>query len=180
MITSITRLIAFVALAVTFISSPLASAAETFTFENYFQGHTVAYGRFQSITGVDRRFRVDLYGTWNGRRLKLIEKFKYDDGERDTKIWYFTKTGPGRYDARRSDVPTVPKVTIRGNVARYAYPVYLDAKNRKNRVFFRDKLVKLKDGTIRNTATVFKFLLPVAKVQVNFARPKDIRKLKRP
>ena len=155
-------------------------AKEPFTFEDYFRGHTIAYGRFQSITGVDRRFSVDLRGTWNGRRLKLVEKFKYDDGERDTKIWYFTKTGPGRYDARRADVPAVPKVRIHGNVARYVYPVYLDAKNRKNRVFFRDKLVKLKDGTIHNTATVFNFLLPVAKVQVNFAKQKDICILKRP
>ncbi|MEM9734070.1 MAG: DUF3833 family protein [Pseudomonadota bacterium] len=157
-----------------------AQAAETFKFEDYFRGKTVAFGKFSAINGVKRTFRVDLIGTWNGKTLKLVEVFRYDDGERDTKIWYFTKTGPGRYTGRRSDVKGVAKVRVRGNVARYSYSLYLDAKNRSNLVRFRDKMVLRDDGTVRNTATVFKTILPVGRVVVNFARPRDIAKLERP
>ncbi|MEM1039967.1 MAG: DUF3833 family protein [Pseudomonadota bacterium] len=157
-----------------------AKAAETFKFEEYFLGKTVAYGKFSAINGVKRTFRVDLNGTWNGKTLKLVEYFKYDDGERDTKIWYFTKTAPGRYVGRRSDVKGVANVRVRGNTARYSYSLFLNAKERSNLVRFRDKMVLLPDGTVRNTAIVFKTILPVGRVVVNFARPESVSKLKRP
>ncbi|MGI9356623.1 MAG: DUF3833 family protein [Rhizobiaceae bacterium] len=176
----IVRSLDLIAASLASVAATPTLAKEPFTFEDYYRGYIMAYGQFQSIAGLDRRFSVDLYGTWNGRHLNLVEKFKYDDGERAEKIWYSTKTGPGRYGARRAVAPAVPKARIHGNVARYAYPVYLDTKNRKNRVFFHDELVKLKDGTIHNTATVFKFLLRVANVQANFAKQRDIRILKRP
>ncbi|MEM1318408.1 MAG: DUF3833 family protein, partial [Pseudomonadota bacterium] len=64
-----------------------AYAKETFKFEDYFRGKTVAYGKFSAINGVRRTFRVDLRGTWNGKTLKLVEDFAYDDGVKERKIW---------------------------------------------------------------------------------------------
>lgn len=156
------------------------AAAETFTFEDYFRGRTVAYGKFSAINGVKRTFRVDLRGIWDGKTLKLIEDFKYDDGLKERKIWFFTKTAPGQYVGKRDDVKGVANVRIRGNTARYGYRLYLDAKNRKNLVRFRDKMVLQDDGTVVNTARVYKLGLPVGKVTVNFARARDEAKLKRP
>lgn len=161
-------------------SATAADADASFAFEDYFRGHTVAYGKFSAINGVKRTFDVDLYGTWNGRTLKLVEKFEYDDGLRETKIWYFTKTGPGQYSGTRSDVPGEAKVRMNGNTARYGYKLYLDAENRKNLVRFKDKMVLLDNGIVRNTALVFKYGLPVGRVVVNFARAKDADKLTRP
>ncbi len=176
----LSRFLLAVALILPLFASVTANAAETFKFENYFRGKTVAFGRFKAINGVDRRFRVDLVGTWNGKTLKLVEYFKYDDGERDTKIWYFTKTGEGRYTGTRSDVKGQTYVRVRGNTARYSYRLYLDERNRSNLVGFRDKMVLRDDGTVRNTALVFKSILPVGRVEVVFARPEDIGKIERP
>ena len=173
------RLAAILALLFTLLPAPLA-AAETFRFEKEFLGRTVAFGRFKTITGVDRRFRVDLNGTWNGRTLKLVERFRFDDGERDTKVWYFTRTAPGRYTGRRSDVDGVAKVRVRGSVARYGYRLFLNEKERANAVYFRDRMVKRADGTILNTALVFKGPLPVGRVRVVFGRPGDVDRLERP
>ena len=159
---------------------PASAAAETFTFEDYFRGKTVAYGKFWAINGTRRAFRVDLMGYWNGKRLKLVEDFAYDDGVKERKIWYFTKTGPGRYVGKRDDVEGVANVRIRGNTARYGYKLYLDAENRDNLVRLRDKMVLKDDGTVRNTATVFKYGLPVGRIVVNFARPESLKNLKRP
>lgn len=162
------------------LGSAHAKSTETFTFEDYFKGRTVAYGKFSAINGVKRTFMVDLKGTWDGKTLKLVEDFKYDDGVKERKIWYFTKTAPGRYIGRRDDVKGVAKVRIRGNTARYGYRLYLDAENRSNLVRLRDKMVLKDDGTVVNTARVFKFGIPVGRVVVNFARAKDARKLQRP
>ena len=173
-------ILAFAIIFLGIFAARAASAAETFKFEDYFRGKTVAYGKFSAINGVKRTFRVDLNGIWNGKTLKLIEDFKYDDGVKERKIWYFTKTGPGRYIGRRDDVKGVAKVRVRGNTARYGYKLYLDAASKSNLVRFRDKMVLKSDGTVVNTATVFKLLVPVGRVTVNFARAKDANKLKRP
>lgn len=165
---------------VTSIIFSIASLAQAFTFEDYFKGKTVAYGKFSAINGVNRTFRVDLNGIWDGKTLTLIEEFAYDDGVNERKIWYFTKTGEGQYVGRRDDVEGVANVKIRGNTARYGYLLYLDAENRENLVRLRDKMTLLPDGTVRNTATVSKFGLPVGRVVVNFARKADEATLKRP
>ena len=180
MIHAARSLIAFTVISFATILFPTPSIAQTFTFEDYFQGKTVAYGKFSAINGVKRTFRVDLNGTWNGKTLKLVEKFVYDDGIRETKIWYFTKTAEGKYIGKRSDVKGIANVSIRGNTARYGYELYLDAKNRKNLVQFKDKRGLRRDGTVKNTATVSKFGIPVGKVVVNFARAADESKLKKP
>lgn len=157
-----------------------AEAAEDFVLEDYFVGHTVACGKFSAINGVKRTFKVDLTGQWDGKTLKLIERFEYDDGVEDTKIWYFTKTAPGRYTGRRSDILGETKIRIRRNKAQFSYKLFLDAGKRENLVRFRDKMVLLHDGTVRNTATVFKYGIPVGRVVVNFASAKQAARLKRP
>lgn len=144
-----------------------------FALEDYFVGTTYAYGKFSAINGVKREFAVTLDGKWDGKRLKLIEYFTYDDGEKDTKIWYFTKLKDGLYSARRDDVIGPAPLTIKGDVARYNYRVYLDAENKKQLVTLRDKLVLKDMGRMENTATVYKFGLPVGKVAVNFAKQKS-------
>ena len=147
-----------------------ASAAD-FQLEKYFAGRTVADGQFSAINGVSRKFKVFLTGTWNGKRLKLVEDFVYADGERDRKTWRFTKTGSNSYSGTREDVRGVALVTVTGNTARFSYDVYLDGAARKNLVRFHDTMVlDPARGTVLNTAWVTKFGLPVAKTRVAFRR----------
>jgi hypothetical protein len=60
-------------------------------------------------------------------------------------------------------------VRVSGNTARFTYRVDLNPGGKPNIVRFYDKLTLKEDGTLRNTALVTKFLLPVARVKVNFA-----------
>ncbi len=137
--------------------------------EDFFKGKTYAYGTFGAITGLSRSFRVDLTGHVRGKVLTLREDFRYDDGERDTKTWVFTRTGPKTYTGTRDDVIGQTTVHISGNTARFTYLVDLAPGGDPNIVRFYDKLVLQDDGTLRNTALVTKFLLPIARVRVNFA-----------
>ena len=146
------------------------AAAADFRLEKYFAGRTVADGRFSAINGVSRTFKVRLTGTWNGKRLKLIEDFVYSDGERDRKTWHFTKTGINTYSGTREDVRGVALVTVTGNTARFSYDVYLDGAARKNLVRFHDTMVLNADGTVLNTAYVTKYGFPVARTRVAFRR----------
>ena len=132
---------------------------------------TRATGSFAAINGVKRSFTVDLKTTWDGKTLTLVEDFEYNDGEKDRKTWRFTKTGPNTYVGTREDVIGTTTLTVNGKRATFAYDVYLDSANQKNKVRFRDTLVLREDGGVDNTAIVYKFGLPVAKVNVDFEAP---------
>ena len=148
-------------------SSPAHSA--DLRLEDFFKGKTYAYGSFGAITGLHRSFRVDLTGHVRGKVLTLREDFRYDDGERDTKTWIFTRLGPNTYSGTREDVLGETTVRLSGNTARFTYRVDLNPGGKPNIVRFHDKLVLRDDGTLRNTALVTKFGLPIARVRVNFA-----------
>ncbi|WP_165216223.1 DUF3833 family protein [Affinirhizobium pseudoryzae] len=146
-----------------------AEAADL-ALEQYFMGKTKATGEFSAINGVKRSFSVDLTGRWDGKTLVLREDFKFSDGEKDTKTWRFTKTGPGRYTGTREDVIGTTDVVIDGKVARFNYLVNLGTPAKPNKVRFYDKMVLEPDGRLVNTAWVTKYLLPVARTKVIFSR----------
>lgn len=160
--------------------STLPANAADLRLEDFFKGKSYAYASFSAINGVKRSFRVDLTGRVRGDVLSLREDFVYDDGERDTKTWVFTRTGPRTYSGTREDVIGTTTVRVSGNVARFSYRVDLNPKGKPNIVRFFDKLVLKDDGTLRNTALVTKFGLPVARVKVNFARSREAARAIRP
>lgn len=161
-----------------FAASPVHAA--DLRLEDFFKGKTYAYGSFGAITGLKRSFRVDLTGHVRGKVLTLREDFRYDDGERDTKTWIFTRTGPSTYSGTREDVLGETTVRLSGNTARFTYRVDLNPGGKPNIVRFHDKLVLRDDGTLRNTALVTKFGLPIARVRVNFATTLEAAKAIKP
>ena len=137
----------------------------------FFTGKTVADGKFAAINGVKRDFKVKLTGHWDGRRLTLIEDFSYSDGVENRKTWRMTKTGDGRYTGTREDVVGVATVKVSGQTARFSYLVDVDEGPGQNIVRFYDTLKFAEDNkSMKNTALVTKYGLPVAKVRVDFQR----------
>lgn len=152
------------------LSCIVPASAEEFSLERYFAGKTSAVGSFSAITGVKRKFTVELFGKWNGRTLTLVEDFVYSDGERDRKTWRFRKIAPNQYRGTREDVVGDTLVTVTGNTARFTYLVDLDAARKRNRVRFHDTMTLQDNGRLINNATITKFGLPVAKTRVEFSR----------
>jgi hypothetical protein len=153
----------------------LSVASSTFAkdtmMERFFRGTTTATGSFSAINGVKRQFDVVLTGRVRGDRLTVREDFVYSDGERDRKTWRFVRTGPATYSGTREDVIGMTTLRVDGNTARFTYLVDLDPGLGKNIVRFYDKMVLAADGrSITNTATVWKYIFPVARVTVDFKR----------
>jgi hypothetical protein len=157
-----------------------ALEARDLRLEEFFKGRTYAYGWFGAINGSSRRFRVVLDGQWSGRVLTLREAFEYEDGERDVKTWRFRKTGANTYLGTREDVVGETLVTLDGPRATFSYDVNLTPKAAPTIVRFDDTLALQADGTLLNTAWVWRWHLPVARVNVNFARTEAQAKAIRP
>lgn len=152
------------------LSLPKANAAEDFIMEKVFPGQMIAHGSFSAINGIKRTFTVDVNSVWNGKRLKIEERFTFDNGEKDIKTWRFTKTGADTYIGTHEDVIGTTTLKVKGNKARFSYNVYLDSENQAQKVRFHDVMELNPDGSISNRALVTKFGLPVAKVKVEFKR----------
>lgn len=164
----------FLAVATPFVlttGSATAAQPQTMHLEEVLPQITRATGSFSAINGVKRTFVVYLKTTWNGRVLTLREDFVYNDGEKDRKTWRFTKTGANTYQGTREDVIGQTTLTVHGKKATFTYLVDLDPTGKTNRVRFRDTMILQDDGSILNTANVYKFGFPVARVTVNFEKP---------
>ena len=101
---------------------------------------------------------------WENDILRLHEEFEFDDGEVDTKTWQFRKIADGKYLANREDLLQPVEAIIRDGTLRYTYLLYLDPATQKNLVRFRDRITMINKRTLKNTAIVLKFGIPVGLV----------------
>ncbi|MES0882966.1 DUF3833 family protein [Roseibium sp. SCP14] len=164
----------------TFILSLLASAtaasaqSKPLVLEDFFRGKTIGKGVFESkIAGVNRPFTVYLRGTWNPRTftLRLREDFVYQDGERDTKTWFFQKVADGRYIGQRADVISPTNVSTDQNGAlRFSYVAELQTQNGPLLLRFDDTLTQIDQSTVRNTANVMKAGITIGTVDLTFTK----------
>ncbi|WP_033422840.1 DUF3833 domain-containing protein [Hydrogenovibrio halophilus] len=143
---------------------------------HFFQGHTFAWGQFQDRSGkVIRRFEVDITGTvssHNGQRqLTLDERFVYDDGEKQTRVWEITETAPDTYIGTAGDVIGQAEGKAAGPALNWRYTLDLPYKDDSIHVQFDDWMFLHNDRTLVNRATVSKWGFKVGEVTLFFRKP---------
>lgn len=161
-------------LSLTLARAPATAAEKPLVLEDFFRGKTVGKGAFESkIAGVYRPFTVHLTGSWNPKTFlfRLREDFVYDDGERDTKVWYFEKVAEGRYIGTRSDVRGPVNVSTSGGSLTFSYVADVPTEDGELMALrFRDTLTRTDRRTVRNTARVYRFGIPIGTVDLTFTR----------
>ena len=136
---------------------------EALMLESFFAGRTEGEGVFRnSWTGSERRFKVAIEGGWDGETLTLVEDFTFADGERDRKTWHLRRTSNSTFAGRRDDLVGEAMVWRDGKAMRMVYSVKLAGWT----VDFMDVLALREDGTLLNRATVGKWGLRLARVEL--------------
>jgi Protein of unknown function (DUF3833) len=143
-----------------------AHSTKTLVLEEALNGLTHGEGTVTDITGDITRFNVEIHGNWDGKVLTLAEDFNYEDGKKERKTWKLTSLGDGRFQGVREDVIGTAAVFQDANAVRLDYQVTLDTSLGKIDCRFRDLLYLEPDGTVRNTATVSKFGIRVARINL--------------
>ncbi|MTI43679.1 uncharacterized protein DUF3833 [Roseibium hamelinense] len=164
----------FAGVAAATFALPSTAVAKALVLEEFFKGKTVGKGVFESkIAGVNRPFTVYLTGTWNPKTftLRLREDFVYDDGERDTKTWFFQKVAEDRYIGQRADVlgPAIVRTMDDGSL-KFSYVAEVPLENGSILLRFNDTLTQIDRRTVKNTAKVVKGGFPVGTVDLTFTR----------
>ena len=149
-----------------------AHAQPKLVLEEYFAGRTQAWGLFQDRFGtVKRQFTVEITGTWNGELLVLDERFLYNDGETDQRVWTIRKLGDGSYEGLASDVVGAASGLSAGNALNWAYIMDLKVGDGTLRVAFDDWMFLQPGGAMINRAKVSKWGFDIGEVTLFFMKP---------
>ena len=152
--------------------SDFSGSTPQLVIEEYFAGETVASGMFEDRFGqVRRQFNVEINGKWDGEQLILDEKFLYDDGERERRVWRIRKTGRSTYEGRADDVIGVATGEAYGNALNWQYEMDLRVADGTWRVRFDDWMFLQPSGLLLNRAKVSKFGLEIGTVTLAFVKP---------
>ncbi|MEW5837288.1 MAG: DUF3833 domain-containing protein [Pseudomonadota bacterium] len=145
-----------------------------FDLEQYFSGHTRAWGSFFDRGGhLKRQFTVDIHGYRQGDDFILDEAFVYNDGERQSRQWRIRSMGDGQYEGRAPDVLGVAKGVARGQALNWRYKLDLPYGDGSISVDFDDWMFLQTEEVLVNRADVSKFGFKVGEVVLFFQRQPD-------
>jgi len=144
--------------------------------EQFFDGDLVAYGQFQDIFGtVRRQFTVKIKGDWNGKRLKLIEDFIYEDGSSEQRVWTLVKTGAQTWTGTAPGVIGQAVGVEQGDRFNWRYTIDLPVPASTGpaqtvRVTFDDWIWLQSDSRAFNRAYMKRYGVDIGDVSISFEK----------
>ena len=142
-----------------------------FVLEDYFDGKTKAWGMFHDRFGnLKRSFKVDITGTLDNDSLTLDEKFVYNDGEKESRIWSIKILGNNKYSGTADDVIGEATGISSGNALNWKYKLNLKVKESTVAVDFDDWMFLQDDNILMNRAEVKKWGIVLGVVSITFKK----------
>lgn len=136
---------------------------------NYFVGTTHAWGMFQKRSGeVVKRFNVEITGTQNQGKITLDERFKYDDGSTQQRIWTLTPQADGTWRGTAADVKGEAIGEVAGNALHWRYTMLLPVDGKTYEMQFDDWMFLIDKQSMINRASMSKFGIEVGQVTLYF------------
>lgn len=137
----------------------------------YFLGTTHAWGMFQQRGGsVVKRFKVEITGTGDAQQLTLDERFRYDDGTTQRRVWKLTRDAAGRWTGRADDVEGVAQGEVAGNALHWQYTLLLPVDGSTYAMKFDDWMYLIDECTMINRASMGKFGIELGQVTLMFRK----------
>jgi hypothetical protein len=139
--------------------------------EKFFLGSTDAWGMFQQRNGaVVKRFHVVIDTKKIGDELVLDERFVYDDGSKQQRIWRLRKNADGRWVGKADDVKGDAQGELAGNAFKWQYTLLLPVDGSVYEMAMDDWMYLIDENTMVNRAKMSKFGFEVGEVTLFFRR----------
>jgi hypothetical protein len=138
---------------------------------NYFVGTTDAWGMFQKRSGeVVKRFHVEITGSQRNGALILDERFKYDDGTTQQRIWTLVRKADGRWVGTAADVKGESIGVIAGNALHWQYTLLLPVDGTTYEMQLDDWMYLIDDRSMLNRSSMRKFGVELGQVTLFFKK----------
>jgi hypothetical protein len=140
-----------------------------FDIKTYFDGNVIAWGVVQDYSNqVQRRFCVEIIGSWEGNEGVLAEKFYFNDGEITYRNWQLTKQPDSSYLGTAEDVIGVALGKHQGFAFQFQYILSLKLDDKTYEVSMDDWMYQLDKYRVINKTTMSKFGVDVAEITLFF------------
>jgi len=137
--------------------------------EAYFLGKTDAWGMFQKRSGeVVKRFHVEITGSKKGEQLILDERFVYDDGSKQQRVWTLTRAPDGVWHGTAGDVVGEALGRVSGNALHWEYGLLLPVDDNTWQMHFDDWMYLIDEHVMINRASMSKWGIEVGQVTLFF------------
>ena len=152
-----------VLLAASAIASPASAEEKSRDLATFLSGNLTASGQFQNYhDGSTRGVRVDIHGAPVGNAFKLVEDTVYSDGEKQHRVWRFSKVAEGRYVGQRADLIGEANVVAHGNRIEITYRAHVPTKDGKTHdLNFMETFVFTQSGTADYQLHVSLLFVPI-------------------
>ena len=138
---------------------------------DYFTGTTRAWGMVQDYSGeVQRRFTVDIQGTYEDDTLTLNEFFLFSDGETDQRVWTFERIDANHWIGTASDVEEQVEARQYGHAFHMRYPLEIEIDGRMITFTMDDWMYLQPDGRLINRTAMRKFGFTLGEITLVFER----------
>ncbi len=139
--------------------------------EKFFVGTVDAWGMFQQRDGtLVKRFQVVIESKQIDGQLVLDERFRYDDGSTQQRIWRLRKQADGSWVGKADDVEGEAIGKLAGNVLNWRYSLLLPVDGKIYSMQMDDWMYLLDENTMLNRASMRKFGVEVGQVTLFFKR----------
>jgi len=135
----------------------------------YFTGTTRAWGMVQDYSGeVQRRFTVEIQGSYDNDTLTLDESFEFSDGETDRRVWTFERIDANRWIGTASDVEGQVEARQYGHAFHMRYPLEIAIDDRMITFTMDDWMYLQPDGRLINRTAMRKFGFTLGEITLVF------------
>ncbi len=152
-----------------------ASRTPTFEPKSFFFGFITAHGVIKDFSGeVTRTFNADIDGCWQGNTGTLDERFVFDDGEHQSRLWTLRETGGTTFVATAGDVVGNGYAETAGNAFFLEYTLRVQlADGDSIDLRIDDRMYRVSENVVINQSVMNKFGIPVGEILLTLVRHPD-------
>lgn len=141
------------------------SNAPALVLSDFFNGKLTAQGVVKSRSGkVERYFNATIDAKWNEGVGTLDERFEFDDGEVQHRVWTLRPNGDHQYIATAGDVIGEGRAQSSGNALFLKYVLQIDYKGRKLALSVDDRMYRVSRDTLINESRLSKWGINVGEI----------------
>lgn len=135
-----------------------AGYSPAFDAEEFFNGKLLAHGVVKNRKGlVIRYFSAEIDASWEAGVGTLDERFLFDDGEEQTRVWTLKPDGENRYQATAGDVVGPGTAETAGNSLFLDYVLRIAYKDSTIDLRIDDRMYRVSDTVVINESVMTKF-----------------------
>ena len=143
----------------------------TMSIKDYLNGNLEADGVLFDYAGrQDRRFHVDMVGSWNGDQGTLQESFLFDDGQTQKRTWNIQMIDQNHFKATAADVVGEAKGSQNGNTLNMHYTLRIPRGSSSIDIVMDDWIYLIDEHTAVNKTTMHKFGFKVGELMIVFRK----------